>query len=96
MATCSPVSLLDSGRAFAALSARDLDVVICQLLCEVSAAPPGGSQQIFSVGSVVDPGSTGAPVNPPPSAGIPNLYYNSDSQFWYWDVAGTDWVAFIQ
>lgn len=57
MATCNPNTLIASGAAFQACSKRDLQIIIIQLLCNMSAGTGGVTT------------GTGAPTSTPTSSG---------------------------
>lgn len=67
MATCNPATLLVSGKDFQALSKRELQICICQLLCNISG---GGTSGVTS--------GNGSPVGIVSAANY-TLYVQKDS-----------------
>lgn len=48
MPTCNPTTLLSSGAAFQALDAREQQIVIAQLLCDISGSLVGPTGGVFT------------------------------------------------
>lgn len=56
MSACNVNTLLSSGKAFRSLSKRDLQIVICQLLCEISSSGvTGGGPYVYASPSTTTP-----------------------------------------
>lgn len=93
MASCSVSELLASGARFQCLTKKELQIVIAQLLCEISAGGGGSG----GVGAVMR--GSGPPVAAPadPTAGA--IYYDDDSgsasydTTWNWSVPGQFWIG---
>lgn len=92
MASCSASELLDSGKCFQCLTKKELQIVIAQLLCEISAGGGGGGANQISRGS-------GPPVAAPADPTKGAMYYDDDSgspsydTSWNWSVPGQFWIG---
>ena len=53
MATCSASELLESGKCFQCLTKKELQIVIAQLLCEISSGASGVTVNLTGSGSPV-------------------------------------------
>ena len=84
MAQCSAQDLLTAGACFSCLTKKELQIVIAQLLCEISAEGGGGTTQVF-----IDY----APGTPPTDPTKPALSYPAGGgSLSQWDVASQTWV----
>jgi hypothetical protein len=92
MATCSAQDLLTAGACFECLTKKELQIVIAQLLCEISEG--GGSG---GVGAVMR--GSGAPVAAPASPLAGAIYYDDDAASpsydvaWHWSVPLQIWIG---
>lgn len=88
MAACSPTSLLAEAKCFSCLSKKELQAVIAQLLCNISAAGSGGGGQIKIYTSdpnteLVVPDDTAEPAMAYSADGTGAIYgWNAGSQTW--------------
>ncbi len=88
MAACSPSSLLESGKCFQCLTKKELQIVICQLLCEIQAGGGTGGGGLAGTGSpegvvTANPGAT---------------YLDTSNGFFYVKATGTGntgWLAIV-
>jgi len=80
MATCNPQSLLESGKCLQCLTKKELQIVIAQLLCEITSGGSSGGalQQVFS-GNYAD----AAPCITPTTAQAIGID-TSTGAVWYW------------
>ena len=88
MATCNTSTLLDSAKCFQCLSKKELQAVIAQLLCNISAAGTGGNTPVVYT---ADPNTEGLT---PANAALPCVAYSADGSgsFYGWSVATATWV----
>lgn len=92
MSTCNVNTLLSDGKAFATLDARQQQVAIAQLLCDISAAggSPGGGGETKIIPDGTDPNGT--------ETALEGIRYDSLGNFWAKtnDVSNaTGWERFI-
>lgn len=82
MATCSASELLADGACFTCLTKKQLQIVIAQLLCEISAGGGGGGggEQVTS--------GNGAPSSTPTGSAL--YYDNLTGTLYQWN--GSAWV----
>lgn len=83
MSSCSTSELLASGACFQCLTKKELQIVIAQLLCEISSSGGGGgTPQVFDTYPAVPDDPTKAALSYPSGGGT--LYQ--------WDVGSQTWV----
>ena len=83
MAACSASELLESGKCFDCLTKKQLQIVIAQLLCEISAGGGGcGTIQVFA-------NYPAAPTDPTKAA---LSYPSGGGTLYQWDLVTLAWV----
>jgi len=83
MAQCSAQDLLTAGACFSCLTKKELQIVIAQLLCEISAGGGGGTIQVYT--GAAPPAAPDDPTKAAlyyPSGGGTLLQFDVDSATW--------------